>query len=158
MSERFGIADHSPGLPQHAPQNPTAQTVYQPFSSDTSYGSTSSSPSYSSGGYSGGYAAPVNYGPRRKGMIRAVLLAMIFGPFGLFYVSWRSACVLLLVAGAAIMALGGVQGFSSDIVLTPVTFVARTVATVWAVVACIRYNRRALREYEGTSTMDDTSK
>ena len=100
---------------------------------------------------------PVYSGPSYKGMIRAVLLAMIFGPFGLFYVSWKSACILLLVAGAAIMALGGVQGFSSDVVLTPVTFVARTVSTIWAVVVCIMYNRRALREYEATSSAEDSS-
>lgn len=35
--------------------------------------------------------------PRRKSMPLAVVLAFIFGPFGLFYVSWKRALVMLLV-------------------------------------------------------------
>ena len=42
--------------------------------------------------------APVNARPpREKSMVLALVLAFFFGPFGLFYVSWKRALLLLLL-------------------------------------------------------------
>ena len=84
MSERFGIPDHSPQhAPDHSLQNPTAQGNWN-NSLGGGDGAWPTTPTY--GGSGGGGYAPMPYVDTPHRITLAVILAMLFGPLGLFYV------------------------------------------------------------------------
>jgi len=111
MSERFGIPDHSPQhAPDHALQNPTSQGSW---GNDGGGGNWPAVPAPT---YGGGAGLPVmiHVDPHRS-LRTAIILAMMFGPLGLFYVSFLNGVAALFVvlpiarwlAFAALDALGG---------------------------------------------------
>ena len=113
ISERFGIPDHSPQhAPDHAQQNPTPQGSWGQ-STDGGEWPAAPAPSYGGGGGSYSYS-PVAVDPR-KSLKVAIVLAIVLGPLGLFYVSFLNgvAALFLVVpvarqmAFAAAFALGG---------------------------------------------------
>ena len=114
MSERFGIPDHaSQHAPDHATQNPTAQGSWGQGASAADGGWPPSQPA-APGSAQGNYT-PMTFAPRRKSFIAAIVLAMLFGPFGLFYVSFLNGVAALFVvvpltrwlAFGVVAALGG---------------------------------------------------
>jgi hypothetical protein len=98
VSERFGVPDHSPQhAPDHALQNPTAQGSWGQPAADSSW-SPVPAQSYGGGGGGGGYAG--GGGPLldpRRSIRTAVILAMLLGPLGLFYVGFLHGAVALFV-------------------------------------------------------------
>lgn len=96
---RFGMPSHT-DPPVHAPLNPTepyrpppAEPSWQPMRTPVS-------------GPTPGAAVPFVYGassgPRRKSMWIAVVLAVVLGPLGLFYVGLWNGIAALVVLPAAI--------------------------------------------------------
>jgi len=87
MSERFGIPDHSPQhAPDHSLQNPTAQGSW-PNIGGGGDGAWPTTPTYGGGG--GGTHGALPYVPDSpKSTTFAVVLAMLFGPLGLFFVGF----------------------------------------------------------------------
>jgi hypothetical protein len=82
MSERFGIPDHSPQhAPDHSLQNPTAQGNWHNVGG-SSDGAWPAAPTYAGGGY----APPLHLPDTPHRTTTAVVLAMLFGPLGLFYI------------------------------------------------------------------------
>jgi hypothetical protein len=154
MTERFGIQDHSPQLTQHAPQNPTPQSTFQNISGGDYY----SPPAHNfSPGYSGGSSVPAFTGPYTKGYIVPVMLALLFGPFGLFFTTWKGALFLLLLFGMAGFAMAGPNFVNNDVVIFELSLVARPVSIVWTIFARRAYNRRELARYaasEGTKILE----
>jgi hypothetical protein len=150
MTERFGIQDHDAQLTQHAAQNPTPQGTFQNISGGDYYvpPDSGSTPSYSSSstGYVGS-SAPAFTGPYIKGFIAPVLLALFFGPFGLFYTTWKGALVLLLLCGLAGVAMGGLNFVNNDVVIFQLSIVARPVSIVWTILARRAYNRREIARH-----------
>ena len=115
MSERFGIPDHAPQhAPDHAQQNPTPQGSWGGHDAGAADAGWPTSPA-SGGGGGGGYYAAMPFVPRPKSVTAAIVLAMIFGPLGLFYVSFLNGVAALFVvvpvarslAFAVVAALGG---------------------------------------------------
>lgn len=114
MSERFGIPDHAPQhAPDHAAQNPTSQGSWGQSTSAADEGwPPSQAPA---GGPGRGSYTPMTFAPRRKSFITAIVLAMLFGPLGLFYVSFLNGVAALFVvvpltrwlAFGIVAALGG---------------------------------------------------
>jgi hypothetical protein len=95
MSERFGIPDHSPQhAPDHSLQNPTAQGNWNNIGGGGD-GAWPATPTYGGGGGGGGTYVPMPYidTPHRTTM--AVVLAMLFGPLGLFYVGILQGMIAL---------------------------------------------------------------
>jgi hypothetical protein len=98
VSERFGIPDHAPQhAPDHALKNPTPQ------------GSLGGAPDWTAPapGYGG---AAVRSGPTiqlRKNTVLAVVLATVFGPLGLFYVSFLNGVAALIVLPPVVRGLAG---------------------------------------------------
>lgn len=100
MSERFGIPDHAPQhAPDHAAQNPTAQGSWGlgGGAADAGWPPSQAPTGGSGGGSYGGSYAPMNVAPRRKSFKVAIVLAMLFGPLGLFYVSFLNGVVAFFV-------------------------------------------------------------
>jgi hypothetical protein len=96
MSERFGIPDHAPQhAPDHAAQNPTAQGSWaQGTSAEDAAWPPNQAPT---GGSGGGSYVPMTFAPRRKSFVTAIVLAMVLGPLGLFYVGFLNGVVALFV-------------------------------------------------------------
>jgi hypothetical protein len=95
MSERFGIADHAPQhAPDHATQNPTAQGSWSQGGAADDGWPPNQAPAGGSGSFS---YAPISVAPTPKGIKRAIVLAMLLGPLGLFYVSLLNGIVALFV-------------------------------------------------------------
>ena len=112
MSERFGIPDHSPPhAPDHALQNPTSQGSWG-YDAGGADWPAAPAPTYGGGG--AGLPVMASVDPH-KNLRVAIILAMIFGPLGLFYVSFLNGAAALFVvlpvarwlALAAVSALGG---------------------------------------------------
>jgi hypothetical protein len=143
MSERFGIPDHAPQhAPDHAPQNPTAQGSWGQPSGGSDWASPTP-PTYS-GGYGGGYGGTVWVDPH-KSVKTAVVLAMLFGPLGLFYVGVLNGVVALFVAVplareltfALVFALGGrIEPFPAII---PILW---SITVPWAILGARWRNRK----------------
>ena len=97
MSERFGIPDHAPQhAPDHALKNPTPP------------GSLGGAPDWTAP--APGYGGAVRSGPTiqlRKNLVLAVVLATVFGPFGLFYVSFLNGVAALIVLPPVVRGLAG---------------------------------------------------
>ena len=155
MTERFGIQDHSAQLTQHALQNPTPQGTFQNISGGDYYLPPDNSSSTSYSGDCSDYvvsSAPAFTGPYTKGFIAPVLLALLFGPFGLFYTTWKGALVLLLLCGLAGLAMAGPHFVNNDVVIFQLSLVARPVSIVWAIFARRAYNRREIARH--TASME----
>jgi hypothetical protein len=116
MSERFGIPDHSPQhAPDHALQNPTP--IGSSDSGPTGSEWPSGTPTYTGGGQvdSGSLGGLGSYRDPTRKIKTAIILAMLFGPLGLFYVGFLHGLVALFIvvpairpiALAAFVALGG---------------------------------------------------
>lgn len=96
MSERFGIPDHSPQhAPDHSLQNPTPQGSWGQNIGGSDW------PSYAApspgGGGGGTYSPGISVVDPRKSIKAAIVLAMVFGPLGLFYVSVLNGAAATLV-------------------------------------------------------------
>ena len=96
MSERFGIPDHAP---QHAPdraqQNPTPQGSWGGHDAGAADAGWPTSPASGGGSGGTGYYAATPFVPRPKSVKAAIVLEMIFGPLGLFYVSFLNGVAAL---------------------------------------------------------------
>ena len=94
--DRFGMPDHTRPL-EHAPRGTTNQDTYQPPSGE----SESWTPPASTGGGGGGgnYGSyyPSSAPSRRKSLKVAVVLAILFGPLGLFYVNILNGIAAVIV-------------------------------------------------------------
>ena len=101
MSERFGIPDHSPQhAPDHSLQNPTPQGSWGQDTGGSDWPSSAApGPSYAAPGHGGGgsYSPGVSIVDPRKSIKAAIILAMVFGPLGLFYVSFLNGVAATLV-------------------------------------------------------------
>lgn len=94
MSERFGIPDHAPQhAPDHSLQNPTAQGGWQNIGggSDGAWPAPTA-PTYGGGG-GGGVPFVVVDTPHKT--TTAVVLAILFGPLGLFYIGFLHGVLAL---------------------------------------------------------------
>jgi len=104
MSERFGIPDHDPQIPDHALQNPTPP---DPVGGMGGFGlPTYGTPAYAgtpAGSYAGIPAGP--YVRQKRSVILAVVLATIFGPLGLFYVNILSGIAALAIIPVVVRTL-----------------------------------------------------
>lgn len=142
MSERFGIPDHAPPhAPDHVPQNPTPQGSWD-TGSDWSSGTTSAPQSYS-GGHYGGVA--VASGPSRKSVRFAIIVAALFGPLGLFYVSFLNGAAAIIFVWTVVRSLALVVAAASGGRLEPIQVLIPTLwATMipWAIIGARRRNRK----------------
>lgn len=158
---------HGPQAGAHdVTPNPTPAYVPPPsdFGGDSDWGtpapSTGGGGGYSGGG-GGGYAGPT--GPHLKSKVLAVILALILGPLGLLYASWRGALLIFTVMlgyPVALVMTGHPPGYydagmplsiwGNDLVMTPLWRNAVVVSVVWAVIAVLRYNRKSKANWKGT--------
>jgi hypothetical protein len=152
MVERFGMQDHDAQLTQHALQNPTNRSSFQNID-----GGEADAAAPTSGGYFPGprmiVAAMqgVHAGRRLRprGMLFGIVLALIFGPFGLIYASWTGALVLTgLTAAAGYITGGGMAALDSDTIMQPIWRLAVVASVIWMIVAIRTHNAR-LRSQAG---------
>lgn len=135
MTERFGIQDHDPQITQHALQNPTNPGQFSNISSDQPYGPH------------GGFTA-INFDPAfvermtRRNMRTAVILALLFGPLGMFYTS-RKAAYIALAATLLLSLLQAGSLLDLGIFFGPSWDLARLVAIGW--------NIHAMRIYQAAA-------
>jgi hypothetical protein len=110
-------------------------------------------------GFGGGGQVPVQYtgtiatGPRKKGYIVALILALFFGPLGLFYASKKGALILLAILATVPLVLsfggmlpGGVprnpfEVWSYDFVMDPIWAVLVVVSAIWAIFGVRAFNK-----------------
>jgi len=145
MSERFGVPDHSrQHAPDHAQQNPTPQGSWgQPASGED--WAPAPAPSYGGGG-GGGVSFGSGAGPRRKSLKVAIVLAMLLGPLGLFYVSLLNgvAALFLVVPTARQATFVAAYALGGRIELLPLAIFFMWCITVpWAVIG-VRWRNRKL--------------
>jgi hypothetical protein len=140
MVQRFGIQDHDTGIQSTRHQNPTAQGSFQNLGGGDGFTSNYSGPS------SVIYNAQSAYdGPRSKGMIASVLLALFFGPFGLAYTTFRGAAIVLgLLILAGVIRGGGFGGLDHDSVMEPLWKIAVVVSVAWTIYAGKQFNAREI--------------
>jgi hypothetical protein len=154
--ERFGIQDHDAQVTNHALQNPTNAGSWANIGGgDDSAWTSSGSFANTSGG--GGYGpASVTYSgmpvladiPRSKTIVIAVILALVFGPFGVAYTSFIGAVVLFGVTALAGIATGGVRALDNDAIMVPIWRVMVVVSVIWTVIAARRFNAREKARWE----------
>jgi hypothetical protein len=112
MSERFGIPDHDPQVPDHALQN---STPADPVGGMGGFGL----PTYGTPAYAGtpaGSYVGIPVGPyirRKRSLILAVVLATLFGPLGLFYVNILSGIAALAIIPVVVRTLAFTIGLGS---------------------------------------------
>jgi len=124
MSERFGIPDHSPQhAPDHSLQNPTAQGNWHD-TAGSGDGAWPTAPTYGGGG---GTYVPMPYidTPHRTTM--AVVLAMLFGPLGLFYIGFLHGVIALFTVIPLARSIG----------LTIAAILGGDISRVWAVLVAM---------------------
>jgi hypothetical protein len=148
MVERFGIQDHDARLTQHAQQNPTNSSGFQNLG-----GGDAAAPSSPSGGYFPGPRMiiatfrAVHEGRKRipKRMWLGIVLALVFGPFGLIYATWTGAVVLtgLTILAGFIRGGGHWAALDSDGVMQPIWRLAVVAAVLWMIMAIRAHNARA---------------
>ena len=138
MSERFGIPDHDPQIPDHALQNPTPAdpvggmgdfglpTYGTPAYAGTSAGSYAGT---SAGSYAGSPAGP--YVRQKRSVILAVVLATIFGPLGFFYVNILSGIAALAIIPVVVRTLAFTIALGSGGTMSTVYRVA--VPIMWCI-------------------------
>ena len=141
MSERFGIPDHSPQhAPDHAQQNPTPQGSWGQPAADSEWPSTPG-PSYGGGGLpSGSFAID----PRRSIKV-AIVLAIVLGPLGLFYVSFLNgvAALFLVVPIARQLAFAVASALGGRIeVFTAIVPIIWCFTVPWAIIGARWRNRK----------------
>lgn len=114
MTERFGIQDHDRQAGPQTMQNPTNQTTFQNIgggdAGGQSWGTLGQYGFWTPDRNARGYEGP--YVPREKKLLVAIILAGIFGPFGLAYTTWRGAGLMILLSGIGAKLAGeGHDGF-----------------------------------------------
>jgi hypothetical protein len=146
MSERFGIPDHDPQIPGHAPENPTPLVSFGgmggfdvPAYNPPVYGG--------GGGGGGGVAGTYNYVPRKmlkRSMILAVILATVLGPLGLFYVNLLNGIAALAVFAIAMRPLALILGIRPGGDLTGIYLLGLIwcINVPWSIVGVLIHNGR----------------
>jgi len=129
-----------PPAPAYYPPSPAP--TYYPQSSGSYNGATQSA------GYGSGYT-----GPRKKSYVLAFILALLFGPLGLFYASKKGALimlVLLFVVPITLAAMGAYPFVSPsnplrviqyDRVMNPMYSSCLFFCVIWSVAGVLRHNR-----------------
>ena len=151
--ERFGVPDHDAQVTNHALQNPTAQGSFANIGGggDTSWGQPAAS--YSGGGYTqpgvhGGMPLVLNK-PRTKSTVIAIVLALVFGPFGVLYTSFVGAVVLFAVTALiGIVTGGGVQALDHDSIMMPIWRMMVVVSVIATVILAKRFNAREKKRWD----------
>src|SRR6185295_15375078 len=112
--DRFGMPDHTRPL-EHAPRGTTSPDTYPPPSTD--YGSWPPPPSTGGGGGGGyGYGSYSIPTSRKRSLKVAVVLAILFGPLGLFYVNIYNgiAAIILIPPVMRFLAFGIAAAVGGD--------------------------------------------
>jgi len=143
MSERFGVPDHAPQHDQPL-QNPTPQGSW----ANIGGGDDGAAPAPAAPvGYGGpvGYAGPIQVVDRPKSVGVAEVLAMLFGPLGLFFVGFLHGLVALFVVVPMARTIGlkivDLLGGRVDRVLA-VVLVMWCITVPWAILGTKWRNRR----------------
>jgi uncharacterized membrane protein len=146
MSEdRFGMPDHAPRHDQPL-QSTTAQGSWANIGGDSwTAPSTPSGGGYVGGG--GGYVSSVNVaGDPRKSVLFTVVLSMLFGPLGLFYVGILHGLVALFTVIPIARTLGIPLAFAFGVdPVWAVVAVIWCITVPWAIIGITRRNRRYAR-------------
>jgi hypothetical protein len=147
MVERYGIQDHDPQLTQHALQNPTKTSSPQNIGG----GDDDVPPPSARGGEVPSFGLIVNVTRlllasgrlRRNSLPVAVILALVFGPFGLVYTTWIGAgIVTALTALTGFVRGGSMAAVSDDVVMQPIWKFAVVASVVWTILAVRAHNAR----------------
>jgi hypothetical protein len=142
MSERFGIPDHAPQhAPDHAAQNPTAQGSWDPGGGGAA--ADWPAPTRPIGG-SGGPNVSIHVDPHKSVKV-GIVLAMLLGPLGLFYVSFLNGAVALftVIPFARWLTPSFVNTFDGSIDRIWVAVAITWCITVpWAITGVLRHNRK----------------
>jgi hypothetical protein len=147
MVERFGVQDHDPQQTQHALQNPTNASNFQNIG-----GAGADVPPQSArGGELPSFGLLVTVmravlesrRRRRRSLPVAVILALVFGPFGLVYTTWMGAGTMTaLTALAGFVKGGSMAALENDIVMQPIWRCAVVASVVWTILAARVHNAR----------------
>lgn len=90
-----------------------------------------------------GSIASGSTGRAHKSVFLAFLLALLFGPLGLFYASWKGALFLLFAAPPLMVALAWAAGSPSYLqYVETVGPIVYALSLVWSVIAARAFNRR----------------
>lgn len=140
MVERFGMQDHDVGIGSTRLQNPTNPHVHtMPGAADYSQGAQNFQ-------YSAGVFAPDM--PLHKNIVKAALLALLCGPFGLLYTTWRGGALLIALTALAGRIHGGsFDAISNEDVMHAIWPFSVSLSVVWTILAAIAYNRRGIENY-----------
>ena len=143
MSERFGIPDHAPQhAPDHAAQNPTAQGSWGLGGGGAADWPAPSQPT--GGGGRGGPYVSIPVDPH-KSVKTGIVLAMILGPLGLFYVSFLNGVVALFVviplARWLTFPAANAVGGRVDLVWVAVA-IMWCITVPWAIAGVLRHNKK----------------
>ena len=141
MSERFGIPDHSPQhAPDHSLQNATAQGSWH-NTGDGGDGAWPTAPTYGGGVHGAMPSIPDT--PHSTTM--AVVLAMLFGPLGLFYIGFLHGLIALFtvipVVRSIALTIVATRGVDSSRVWIALV-VMWCITVPWAVAGVRWRNRR----------------
>ncbi len=141
------MQDHDAQLTQHALQNPTSTSKAQNIG-----GADANAPAHSArGGGLPSFSLLVsvirlllaNSRLRRKKLPVAVILALVFGPFGLAYTTWIGAAIMTALTALAGFARGGsMAAVGNDAVMQPIWKCAVVVSVVWTILAARAHNAR----------------
>jgi hypothetical protein len=141
-----------PHGPQSGPNQvtPNPTPAYVPPPPAPTYAPRIAAPTYANG--TAQNAAPVAWGPRKKSYIFAVILALLFGPLGLFYGSKKGALMLLFLLFAVPVALAAMGAYpfvapshafralAFDSVMNPIYRVCAFCSVIWTVFGVYRHN------------------
>jgi hypothetical protein len=158
----MGSYPWGPHGPQSGPNqvtpNPTPAYVPPPAPSGGSWAPPA--PSYGGGGrgapnYGGGGGTGAGVGgPRRKGYVLAVILTAIFGPFGLMYITFRGALLMLALLLGTPYTLARMGAYGRAFQRTPLEIIGRDavmnrwwtlavmICVVWSVIGVWWHNRK----------------
>lgn len=154
MVERYGIQDHDAQLTQHALQNPTNASSFQNIGGSDG----NAAPQPASGGYFPGprMIIAVLRGVHAGGRLRprsmwlGIVLALIFGPFGMIYISWTGAVVLTgLTVVAGYIHGGSMAALDRDSIMEPIWRLAVIASVVWMFIAIRAHNSRLRQPPDG---------
>jgi hypothetical protein len=141
MSNPWEVPDHTNPIGHHVP-NPTPQGEPAPLlgaGSDWSTPTPTRAPIVTGGAYPGNW----RMGPSRKAMWLAILLAVLLGPFGLFYVSFLNGVAALVVLPVIVQfivkTLIASRGARIDTILAPLIW---GFTVPWAIIATLRHNAK----------------
>jgi hypothetical protein len=150
MVERYGIQDHDKGVQSTRFQNPTNQGTITNIGGggdDAAYAPRSSPRAWIGDGHT-------EYTPTEKSLVKTILLALVFGPFGLAYTTLRGAAVvfgLMILAG---IVRGGFDGLGNDAVMIPIWRVAVVASVVWTIIARRTHNEGVAKWREEKAAKD----